>query len=326
MNNVIQIEGRVSRSRASTKENPRPSVCDRLSRTRVSSQRQLPTDHDHAVPTREYQLDQSSPLPATAAADLVLDRKRLRPSHLDRSLHITDGSWFLYVAGNSASENRLIRMPASGGPSEEIIDGRDMQNYYCTTATANLCVIGKREQDQLVFYAFDPAQKLPPGGIPWGDLRELARTDYNPSDWGLSPDGASIAMVRPSNRDGRIHVISLQDRGRTSRDVGTAPAHDIVVEGWTYLFDLNWAADGKGWYIGPAPTLQAQRSSTSISKATRPFSSPKREWNRPRRYRLPTGVTWPFLKPHSPRMRGCSKISSSAIRTENVSPVRFRRT
>src|SRR6478672_2716280 len=33
------------------------------------SQRQLPTDHDYAVPTREYQLDQSSPLPASAVAD-----------------------------------------------------------------------------------------------------------------------------------------------------------------------------------------------------------------------------------------------------------------
>lgn len=161
-----------------------------------------------------------------------------------------DGSWFLYVAGNSASENRLMRIPALGGPSEEIIDGRDMRNYYCTTAAANLCVIGKQEQDQLAFYAFDPAQKLPPGGIAWGDLREVARTDYNPSDWGLSPDGTSIAMVRPSNREGRIHVIPIQNRGRAGRDVGTASAYDIEVEDWTYLFDLNWAADGKGWYIG----------------------------------------------------------------------------
>jgi hypothetical protein len=45
-------------------------------RTRVSSQRQLPTDHDYAVSTREYQLDQSSPLPATAAADFVLVREK----------------------------------------------------------------------------------------------------------------------------------------------------------------------------------------------------------------------------------------------------------
>jgi hypothetical protein len=79
MNKVIQIEDRVSRSRSKHEGESSAEVCDRLSRTRVSSQRQLPTDHDYAVPTREYQLDQSSPLPATAAADLVLERTNTKP-------------------------------------------------------------------------------------------------------------------------------------------------------------------------------------------------------------------------------------------------------
>jgi hypothetical protein len=74
MNNVIQLEDRVSRSRSKHEGESSASVCDRPSRIRVSSQRQLPTDHDYAVPTREYQLDQSSPLPATAAADSVLEK------------------------------------------------------------------------------------------------------------------------------------------------------------------------------------------------------------------------------------------------------------
>src|SRR5580704_6078789 len=74
INNVIQIEDRVSRSRSKHEGESSASLCDRLSRTREVSQRQLPTDHDYAVPTREYQLDQSSPLPATAAADPVLER------------------------------------------------------------------------------------------------------------------------------------------------------------------------------------------------------------------------------------------------------------
>jgi len=65
---------------ASTKENPRRQFANRLSRTRVSSQRQLPTDHDYAVPTREYQLDQSSPIPATAAADPVLGKTKNNPA------------------------------------------------------------------------------------------------------------------------------------------------------------------------------------------------------------------------------------------------------
>ena len=90
MNNATQLEDKVSRSRGKHEGESSAEVCDRLSRTRVISQRQLPTDLDYAVPTREYQLDQSSPLPASAAADPVLDRKK-RPMHLDRSLHITSG-------------------------------------------------------------------------------------------------------------------------------------------------------------------------------------------------------------------------------------------
>ena len=78
MNNAIQIEDRVSRSRSKHEGESSAEICDRLSRTRVSRQRQLPTDHDYAVPTREYQLDQSSPKPATAAAESVLERQEQR--------------------------------------------------------------------------------------------------------------------------------------------------------------------------------------------------------------------------------------------------------
>jgi hypothetical protein len=35
--------------------------------------------------------------------------------------------------------------------------------------------------------------------------------------------------------------------------VGTAPTHDVLVQGWTKLFNLNWSADGKGWYICNSP-------------------------------------------------------------------------
>jgi serine/threonine protein kinase len=160
-----------------------------------------------------------------------------------------NGDWFFYIAGNTTSNWRLMRMPAAGGPSELVLDGQDLENYYCSAAAANLCVVSEREQNQLVFYALDPAQKLPPGGIQRKDLRELARTDYNPTDWGLSPDGASIAMVRPSNGEGRIHTISLEGRGHTGPAVGSTPAHDVLVEGWTNLFNLNWTTAGTGWYI-----------------------------------------------------------------------------
>jgi len=60
MNNVNQLKDRASRSRSTHEGESSTALCDRLSQTRDISQRQLPTDHDHAVPTREYQIDQSS--------------------------------------------------------------------------------------------------------------------------------------------------------------------------------------------------------------------------------------------------------------------------
>ena len=55
------------------------ALCDRLSRTRDNSQRQLPTDHDYAVPTREYQTDQSSLKSGPAAARSVLGKRKRKP-------------------------------------------------------------------------------------------------------------------------------------------------------------------------------------------------------------------------------------------------------
>jgi hypothetical protein len=64
MNSIAQFENKASRSRSKHEGESSQVLCDRLSRTRDLSQRQLPTDQDYAVSTREYQTDQSSLLPA----------------------------------------------------------------------------------------------------------------------------------------------------------------------------------------------------------------------------------------------------------------------
>src|SRR5215469_1437294 len=76
MNTVTHPEHRAS-SRLSKHEGESSlALYDRLDRTRANSQRQLPTDHDYAVPTREYQTDQSSLKPAQAAARSVLAKRQ----------------------------------------------------------------------------------------------------------------------------------------------------------------------------------------------------------------------------------------------------------
>ena len=76
MNIVANFDHRASSSRGKHEGESSFALCDRLSRTRDNSQRQLPTDHDYAVPTREYQTDQSSPKTAPAAARSVLEKSK----------------------------------------------------------------------------------------------------------------------------------------------------------------------------------------------------------------------------------------------------------
>ena len=76
MIHFTQLEDRASRSRGKHVGESSLALCDRPSRTRDSSQRQLPTDQDYAASTREYQTDQSSLKPAPTAAGLVLEQKQ----------------------------------------------------------------------------------------------------------------------------------------------------------------------------------------------------------------------------------------------------------
>jgi hypothetical protein len=73
MNIVAHFEHRASSSRGKHEGESSFALCDRLSRTRENSQRQLPTDHDYAVSTREYQTAQSSLKPDPTAARPVLE-------------------------------------------------------------------------------------------------------------------------------------------------------------------------------------------------------------------------------------------------------------
>jgi hypothetical protein len=74
MNINANFEHRAGSSQGKHEGESSLGLCDRLDRTRDNSQRQLPTDHDYAVPTRQYQTDQSSLKTAPAAARSVLEK------------------------------------------------------------------------------------------------------------------------------------------------------------------------------------------------------------------------------------------------------------
>src|ERR1700677_821189 len=81
---VVQIEHRASSTQSKHEGESSFGLCDRLSRTRDNSQRQLPTDQDYAVSTREYQTDQSSLKTAPTAARSVLEKRRNQQQRTQR--------------------------------------------------------------------------------------------------------------------------------------------------------------------------------------------------------------------------------------------------
>jgi hypothetical protein len=118
MNNAIHFEHRASSSQSKHEGESSFALCDRLSRTRDNSQRQLPTDHDYAVPTREYQTDQSSLKSAQAAARSVLEKKQRQRqlqklphylAELTRSLHIRAMRSLSCSVSEFGSDQRQIR-------------------------------------------------------------------------------------------------------------------------------------------------------------------------------------------------------------------------
>jgi hypothetical protein len=81
MNITANFEHRTGSSPSKHEGEPSVALCDRPSRIRDNSQRQLPTDHDYAVPTREYQTDQSSlNLPRLL---LALSSRKSKSNHKD---------------------------------------------------------------------------------------------------------------------------------------------------------------------------------------------------------------------------------------------------
>ncbi len=210
------------------------------------------SDRNGAWNIFKQRLDQRTPEPLVTGRDEVV-AGRFSP----------DGQWLFYMLRKHPEKN-LMRIPARGGVPELVLRGPFAGfDYYCARSPANVCVVGEaageKEPKQLVFYRFDPTEEPPAGGFPLSRLREVARTDYHPTDWGLSPDGESIAMVHPDAREGRIRVLSF---GNTAHP-GTVTTRDVLLNGWANLYTLNWAADGKGWYVANQMAPGAFASSVS---------------------------------------------------------------
>jgi Tol biopolymer transport system component/DNA-binding winged helix-turn-helix (wHTH) protein len=149
-----------------------------------------------------------------------------------------DGYWLLYaITPNLSGSNlsaRLIRVPLSGGAAQEILATQGYNQHDCARLPATLCVYSEKAgEEQIIFWAFDPVQ---------GKGSELTRLRVTPSesiDWALAPDGSQIAVTKLSSGEGRIRILSLTGR----------PEHSVIVKGWGRFCSVNWASDGKSFFV-----------------------------------------------------------------------------
>ncbi len=163
-----------------------------------------------------------------------------------------DGSEILYLESLSSQDTggqrrsetqqdsrpvRLMRAPAQGGPSQLVLEAPNIINFQCSRRGTGVCVLSQAEPKDYPFSVFDPMK---------GTLRQAAKLEEAPSgwNWGLSPDGTAIAAVQVGANQHQIRLVSLTGQ----------PARVISVKDWNNFMSLDWAADGKGFFISSNPT------------------------------------------------------------------------
>jgi Tol biopolymer transport system component/DNA-binding winged helix-turn-helix (wHTH) protein len=132
---------------------------------------------------------------------------------------------------------RLMRIPASGGVPQFVLETRNFLEFRCARAPASLCVIFETSQNrkQMTITAFDPLKGR--GNV----LRTIENDPLHTYDQQeISPDGSTLAISRSGEPEIRIRLLSLS--GGADRE--------IKVKGWPNITGLDRSPDGKGFYCG----------------------------------------------------------------------------
>lgn len=186
-----------------------------------------------------------------------------------------DGSWILYwdyveKVGKTSAPMRLLRVPASGGAPELVVEASRGATVRCAHAHPT-CVLGEvnKASSELVFTALDLRQGRK------GELVRFATDLAGTPAWDLSPDGSTLAIVNLDQSKDHIRVVGLENK--SSRQIALGRSER--------LSGITWSADGRGWFITSSSLLgaklffvslngQASELWTSTSTLGEPLSSP----------------------------------------------------
>ena len=150
-----------------------------------------------------------------------------------------DGTQLLYLVSppwtEAASSISLMRTPLAGGAPQKILEAKSISNQQCARAPATTCLYSAETAGKMTFLRFDPEHG---SGAQVFEVQDKLPEVYN---WSLSPDGSLLAIARgkEGGKEGgaepRIHLVSLDG----------APDRWLTIQGWTGVYSLDWAADGR---------------------------------------------------------------------------------
>jgi len=127
-------------------------------------------------------------------------------------------------------------VPTAGGQPERVRTNGQIEEFHCPAVPEKECVLREAiGHDALVYYAVDPLQGM-------GKL--LARTAWEPNrlgDWGISPDGSTVAVANHDTLHPSIHVIHLDGSSEQDRK--------IPFEGYGTVLGVNWATDNRSLFV-----------------------------------------------------------------------------
>jgi Tol biopolymer transport system component len=177
-----------------------------------------------------------------------------------------DGSQVLYAIypnrGETSSTIPLMRMPLSGGAPQQVLEASWISNHQCARAPATQCLYSVVTEGELTFFTFDPFKGR---GSQFFQIRDDLPQLYN---WSLSPDGATLAIVKGkwSDEEPRIRLVSLN---------GDAEKW-LAIKGWLGLASLDWAADSKSLWAASVGEEGNALLNIDLQGHARPVWRPKK--------------------------------------------------
>jgi eukaryotic-like serine/threonine-protein kinase len=175
----------------------------------------------------KQRLDRHDPDPiVTTASPQMLPR--MSPDH----------RWILFANDElDHSSSALFRVSSQGGTPLPVAAGLGA-DYRCPQE-GTTCVIRTHDaHGRAVYSALDPVSGR-------GRQLFLAPEDWDrPGDWDISPDGSTLAAIFPQSPTPLVRTVAI-----SSGSTQTIPLHDAAP-----IMSINWAADGKGWFVA-ATTL-----------------------------------------------------------------------